>query len=45
MRVLISMGGPHQGITQFPRCKEFYEPLGYDCIKIHQAINKIAYQP
>lgn len=45
MRVLVSIGGPQQGLTQLPQCGEFFEPLGYDCIKIHQATNKIAYQP
>lgn len=43
MQVLISLGGPHQGVAHLRQCKELYESKNSNCSVLQSQANNIAY--
>ena len=43
MQVLISLGGPHQGVAHLRQCKELFESKQANCSVLQNQANNIAY--
>lgn len=43
MQVLISLGGPHQGVAHLRQCEELFQTKQANCSVLQNETNNIAY--